>query len=168
MSKKIFSWINPKLKVKEITGDYKGVFTDVNIKKDEVLAIFGGYILSHDEEDSLDLKYRDGGIQIHDNFVISSADHEESTDFFNHSCEPNSGIRGQILLVSMRDINMNEEITFDYAMCLSFEDYSFECRCGNESCRKIVTGIDWKNKDLQRKYEGYFSEFLIKKIRESN
>jgi len=42
--KRMFSWMNPKLEVRD-TGKYgKGVFAKENLKKDEVLAIFGGGI----------------------------------------------------------------------------------------------------------------------------
>ena len=34
----------------------------------------------------------------------------------NHSCEPNLGLQGQVVYVSLRDIEADEELTFDYAM----------------------------------------------------
>ena len=36
--------------------------------------------------------------------------------FMNHSCEPNAGLSGQVVLVAMRDIRDGEEILYDYAM----------------------------------------------------
>ena len=93
----------------------------------------------------------------------------EDTDYFNHSCEPNAGLRGQIFLVAMRDIAKDEEITFDYCMSLSeFEgsdfSISFDCQCGAPSCRGRVTQLDWKRPELQRKYNGYFSLYIQEKI----
>ena len=40
--------------------------------------------------------------------------------FINHSCEPNVGFAGDIVLVAMRDISPGEELTTDYAL---FDDY---------------------------------------------
>jgi len=40
--------------------------------------------------------------------------------FINHSCEPNVGFAGNVVLVAMRDIEAGEELTTDYAM---FDDY---------------------------------------------
>jgi SET domain-containing protein len=34
----------------------------------------------------------------------------------NHSCEPNVGMGGNVLLVSMRDIAPGGELTIDYAL----------------------------------------------------
>jgi hypothetical protein len=40
--------------------------------------------------------------------------------FINHSCDPNVGFAGDIVLVAMRDIRQGEELTADYAL---FDDY---------------------------------------------
>lgn len=72
-------------------------------------------------------------------------------------------MRGEITFVAMRDINVDEEITFDYAF-LDNEDYQFQCSCGSPDCRKVVTGFDWKIKELQTKYKEYFAEYLKEKM----
>jgi hypothetical protein len=81
----------------------------------------------------------------------------------NHSCEPNLGIQGQIVYVALRDIKRGEELTFDYAMN-GDEPYEMKCRCGKKSCRGTITGFDWKNPELQKKYDGYFSWFIQRRI----
>lgn len=119
----------------------------------------------------------DYALQIAEDLVIgaANADEIEDVDLFNHSCEPNAGIRGQILLAAMRDIAAGEEITFDYATVLcrspheeSAEDksrpYGFECKCGTPTCRGRITVDDWRIPDLQRKYAGWFSWYLQEKI----
>ena len=63
----------------------------------------------------------------------------------------------------MRDINKDEELMTDYAF-IDNEDYKFECTCGSENCRKVVTGYDWKIKELQDKYYDYFAQYLKEKI----
>ena len=65
----------------------------------------------------------------------------------------------------MRDINKDEELTTDYAF-IDNEDYKFECTCSSKNCRKIVTGYDWKIKELQDKYYDYFAQYLKEKIDE--
>jgi len=64
----------------------------------------------------------------------------------------------------MRDIEPGEELTFDYAMTESTQ-YSLKCECGAKNCRKLVTGDDWKILKLQKKYCGYFSNYLQEKIK---
>lgn len=43
-----------------------------------------------------------------------------------------------------------------------------KCLCGVENCRGLVTGNDWKLKELQDQYKNYFSPYLNEKIKELN
>jgi uncharacterized protein len=83
--------------------------------------------------------------------------------YLNHSCDPNLGMRGEITFVAMRDIGPGEELTHDWAMT-DDDDYSIECNCGAPDCRKTLTGKDWQRRDLQKRYAGYFSAYLARKI----
>lgn len=83
--------------------------------------------------------------------------------YLNHSCQPNLGLRGNVIIVAMRDIEAGEELCPDYAMIFNNE-MKFECKCGVKNCRQTVTGKDWKLKELQKKYQNYFSSYLLKKI----
>ena len=162
--KRAFSWLNPKLKVHG-TGKFgRGVFVNEKIRKGERLAIFGGHIISLEEEASLPKRISDSGVQVSEEFVLTSIENEEDADCFNHSCEPNAGFRGQIFLVAIKDIEMSEQITFDYAMALFGDEYKMKCLCGTRKCRGYVTAEDWKLPELQNKYEGYFQYFLQEKI----
>jgi len=159
----------PELKVRAIPDFGKGVFAKQNIGKGELLVIFGGYIMTLEEEQKLPLGMRDYAHQIAQNFVIgiNKAKDIQPVDFLNHSCNPNAGFNGQIFLVAMRDIKKGEQITFDYAMVLSVESYDIECLCGSKNCRGRITGNDWKIPGLQKKYKGYFQPYLEKKIAKS-
>ena len=44
------------------------------------------------------------------------------------------------------------------------DDYSVECKCGAPNCRKILTGKDWQHSELQKRYAGYFSAYLARKM----
>jgi hypothetical protein len=63
----------------------------------------------------------------------------------------------------MRDIRAGEELTHDWAMT-DDDDYSADCKCGASNCRKTLTGKDWKRADLQKRYAGYFSAYITRKI----
>jgi uncharacterized protein len=121
--KRMFSWMNPKLEVRYTEKYGKGVFARENLKKDETLAIFGGYVMTLKEESSLQKEIKDLAHQISDNFVIGINNQKDLqfVDFFNHSCEPNAGFRGQIFLVAIRNIVSGEQICFDYAMTIGGE-----------------------------------------------
>jgi len=164
------SWFNPKL-ISRNSGEIgDAVFANEGIKKGELLAIFGGKIITFKEESLLPLKLRDLGLLIHDNFVISPVNHKESADNFNHSCDPNAGIRGQICLEAMRNIKKGEQVTFDYAMCLSYSKkhspyyYKMKCLCTSKKCRGYITADDWKISELQSRYKGYFQYYIQEKI----
>ena len=83
--------------------------------------------------------------------------------FSNHSCDPNIGVRGQIVFVALRRISAGEELTHDWATT-DDDDYTMTCRCGAPCCRGTITGKDWQRPDLQRKYRGNFSWYLEQKI----
>ena len=88
----------------------------------------------------------------------------DPSNCFNHSCDPNAGMSGQIGLISLRDITEQEEITFDYAMCDDSDYDEFDCACGSPNCRGRISGHDWKRPELQKKYAGYFSPYLQRRI----
>ncbi len=54
-----FSWMNPKLEVRDTGKCGKGVFAKEDIRKNEVLSIHGGYIITRAEEDALPEKFSD-------------------------------------------------------------------------------------------------------------
>jgi hypothetical protein len=83
--------------------------------------------------------------------------------FINHSCEPNVGIAGNIVLVAMRDIAAGDELTIDYAMFDTLDD-GMACRCGSASCRGTIRGSDWQRPELQARYAGYFSWHVERRI----
>jgi len=106
MAESVFSWINPKLELRDTGKHGNGLFARENIRKDELLSVFGGYIMTRREEELLPEDYNDTGIQISENLVMTVRERSElsAADFINHSCSPNAGIKGQIFLVAMKTI----------------------------------------------------------------
>ena len=132
----------------------------------EIVAIKGGHVVTAAVLESLPERLQNSEIQIADGFhlvALEEAEYEPVMLFINHSCEPNVGFAGNIVLVAMRDISAGEELTTDYAL---FDDYdgTMECRCGTPSCRGTVSGRDWQRPDLQRKYGSYFSSYLLRRL----
>jgi hypothetical protein len=39
-----------------------------------------------------------------------------------------------------------------------------QCRCGARNCRGVITGQDWRKKELQEKYRGFMSWYLMEQI----
>ncbi|MEN6610340.1 MAG: SET domain-containing protein [Methanoregulaceae archaeon] len=162
--------MNPKLGKQCSEKHCNGIFAKEQIKKGERLAIFGGTILRIDDMYRFPEEMQRYTMQIEERFILASSDTiPEDTDFFNHSCDPNSGFKGQIFLVAMRDINTGEEITFDYAMTVSESVgsdmvFRLDCRCGSSRCRKTITEQDGMLPELQVRYKGFFSQYIQDKI----
>jgi hypothetical protein len=169
----MFSWMHPKLEVRE-TGHYgKGVYTTEAIAAGEMLFVMGGYVLTIEDENNLRGVIADKPIEISEQFSIGPRRPSDLArmpeHYINHSCEPNVGFKGQIFLQAMRRIEPEEEITYDYAMVMhpfseSSSFFSMECRCGRPCCRGIVAENGWQIPDLQQRYDGWFQWFLQEKI----
>ncbi|MFQ6050054.1 MAG: SET domain-containing protein-lysine N-methyltransferase, partial [Candidatus Paceibacterales bacterium] len=109
-------------------------------------------------------------IQVAENFFIGPLTKGEVKGgmiFSNHSCNPNIGVQGQIIFVALRNIKAGEELTHDWATT-DDESYKMKCNCDAKNCRQVITGKDWRKKDLQKKYGKYFSWYLLKKIRKES
>ncbi len=167
----MLSWVHQNLIEGLAKSGGKGVFANSSFKKGETLIMYGGSVMTLEEEKALPESCGDYAHQIDDNLVIGAKKPEELglSDFVNHSCDPNCGFKGQLRLVAMRDIELGEEITFDYAMVLYSPlshnvDYELKCNCKSPNCRNVITTNDWKLPELRKKYRGYFQEFLENKI----
>lgn len=92
--------------------------------------------------------------------------HAGLTSKFNHSCDPNCGVRvnaqGGHDFVAMEAIAAHAEVTFDYAMRnYRVDHFPASCICGEDACRGSVTG--WRDLPQARKdqYEGFVAPYLI-------
>lgn len=162
----ISSYRSPKTEYRSSSIAGYGRFATEDIKKDEIVAIRSGHIV--DSQGLLkNAKVINGSEhQIADNFYLVpliEKEFQEIMCYLNHSCNANIGMQGNVVIVAMRDIKAGEELCLDYAMIFNNE-MKFECKCGLKECRKIVTGKDWMKKELQDKYQNYFSSYLLKKI----
>lgn len=158
------SRLSNKVEVRTNSLNGKGIFAKENIKKGEIVFIKGGHILTRDEIFSFGVI--NSYFPISDEYFLGATNKDEENQiklYQNHSCNPNVGLHGEITFVAMRDIDKDEELTVDYAF-IDNEDYSFECTCGSNNCRKTITGFDWKIKELQDKYYEYFAQYLKDKI----
>ncbi len=158
-------YFSPKLAVVEMPrkGGH-GVLARVAIEAGEVLTVWGGSIVSEPDFAASSEQARKYMIQVEHDLFMTAADPPEPGEFFNHSCSPNAGIAGQIVLIAMRPIEAGEEVSFDYAMSDDHPLLAFDCACGSPRCRGRVTGQDWRMPSVQHRYAGYFSAYLTRCI----
>ncbi len=163
----VSSYISPKAvkgQPSRIAG--RGLHAVAPISQDEIVAIKGGHIVDPARLAALPEPMRGSDVQIADWFCLAAleeAEYEPVMLFINHSCDPNVGFAGNIVLVAMRDVAAGEELSTDYAL---FDDYdaTMPCRCGSPSCRGTIGGRDWQRPELQERYGPYFSWYLLRKI----
>jgi len=142
----------------------KAVVAGELIEPGEVIAVWGGRIVSTDELDELPVEIRRHTVQVEESLYLASLAADEPPDYINHSCDPDAGLAGQITIVAMQTIQPGEEVTIDYAMCDGSPYDEFDCACGSACCRGRVTGDDWRNPLLWERYGGHFSPYLLRRI----
>lgn len=123
----------------------KGCFADEPIKKGESICFFEGEEMTWKESER---RYLEGKDKLDDPFQISEniyVELDEPYIYFNHSCNPNSGFRGENELVAIRNIKPEEEITYDYSTVVWDDRWSknhgawtMKCECEEKNCRKII------------------------------
>ena len=157
---------SPKVEKRASNIHGRGLFARESIAKDEVVVVKGGYVMTRAQRDAVSRELGPAEIQISEELHIgpvTKVEREGGMMHLNHSCEPNLGVQGQIVFVAMRDIAQGEELTIDYAMT-DDEAYEMSCDCGAVSCRTMITGYDWKKRSVQRRYDGYFSWFIQRRL----
>jgi len=70
--------------------------------------------------------------------------------FINHSCDPNCETvetdDGRVWIMAIRNIDANEELTYDYCLYDGAEDDPSPCTCGSANCR----GTLYSDEELAR------------------
>jgi hypothetical protein len=140
-----------------------GLFARRVIREGETIVAFGGTVIDRAALLGLPPAATRYTLQIDEDLFIVS-DRPGPADFVNHSCQPNAGLKGQVVLVAMRTISRDEEITYDYAMSDACAYDEFPCACGSIHCRGVVSGADWARPELWRRYPGYFSPYVQQRI----
>jgi hypothetical protein len=124
-----------------------GVVTTRRFLKGEVVC-FGDGVLYGEDDDfddtyALILPGEDSGLGEH--FFWDLVD---QTRWFNHSCDPNTDVESRwdqgaklphAWWVARRDIEIGEEITYDYAFVA---DAAEPCACGAAACRGVIVDDD--------------------------
>jgi hypothetical protein len=165
----VASWLSPKIRKGISSGIAgRGLFATEPIGAGEIVAVKGGDIVTTTQLHQLPDPLPNSEIQIADGLhlaAVSPEEYEPVMLFINHSCEPNIGFAGNIVLIAMREVAAGEELTTDYAL-FDDSDEQMTCHCNTASCRRVIYGHDWRRSDLQRRYSGYFSWYLQRKIAE--
>lgn len=159
----VSSWISPNVRKGEPSGIAgRGLFAVAPIRAGEVVAVKGGHLVDSDTLFALPERLQNSEIQIAEGLhlvALTDDEYEPVMLFINHSCEPNVGFAGNVVLAAMRDVEPGEELTTDYAL-FDTVGTTMACSCGTPSCRGTITGDDWSDPALRARYAGWFSRYL--------
>ena len=158
------NWLTPKAQARPAGATGMGSFAVAPISAGETIAAFGGWVVDEATLATLPAERVSRTMQIDDALYLAPSEAPEHGDFINHSCEPNCGLLGATVVVAMRDIAVGEELRFDYAMSDGSDYDEFDCACGSPLCRGSVSGNDWSRPELQARYAGYFSPYLVRRM----
>ncbi|MEO8705603.1 MAG: SET domain-containing protein-lysine N-methyltransferase [Kofleriaceae bacterium] len=124
-----------------------GVVTTRRFHKDELVCYGDGVLYKSnaefDDTYALILDGEDSGVD-----EVLFWDLACQTRWFNHSCEPNSEVCSKwdheantmrAWWVARRDIEIGEEITYDYAFAAEVAEV---CACGEATCRGLIVDDD--------------------------
>jgi len=151
----------------------KGVFTTKDIKKGEVLLIWGGTKVAKKKVDFY--KFNDQTLVPIDDDVyiglLANDTYKCVDEYLNHSCDSNTWLDDEVSVSARRDIKTGEEITLDHALWDADPDWEYleceedqSCTCGSQLCRGVLTHNDWMLPNVQKRYKGHFSPYTQKKI----
>lgn len=135
----------------------KGVCAGENIKKGDIIQYIKGeakFLTIRSKKDSL--SYPDW-IGIGKNKWI---DPDYPNQYLNHSCNPNSGIKGRLTMVAIRNIKEGEEITIDYSIIEGDDLWEMKCTCGEKNCRKVIRSIRYIPRRQFKKYLPYVPTYF--------
>ncbi len=159
------------IKKSEIEG--KGIFALENIRKNEIICIMDGEIISIQK---LKRRYASGEERICDPLQISERQYLDLIQpyiYFNHSCDPNAGIRAKGIMIAIKDINIGDEITYDYSTTEwtwdkfgKYKEWEMNCNCGSLMCRKKILQFPLLPQDVKNKYlqADALQDFIIRKL----
>lgn len=162
---RLHSLLSPKCRVarSEISGS--GVFAAEPLAAGELVAIWGGKVYTMAEVERLSEvipHFATHTISVYPGYYFGSENLFELDDaeLFNHSCDANVGVRGQVVVVARRSISAGEELTFDYDTTEIVAD-PFECFCGSPLCRHIINGSGWRDPAFVERNREYLSWYIL-------
>ena len=163
------TWTDPRIEFRTSHISGNGMFARDPFKKGEVVCIVGGVVMTDAEFEAFQAIHRIyNAIQIDDSLHLVEDPEVTRTleGSMNHSCDSSAWMADEATLVARRDVQAGEEVTVDYALFTTQSNWMLDarCHCGSPDCRRIITGDDWRRKDVQERYRDHFSPFINRRI----
>lgn len=147
--------INPSgenyiFKVENDTPLGRACFAKVNIQEGEIICKMTGPLISL-REFSEKYPFDNGNpLQVDEDVYL---DLIEPFVCFNHSCDPNAGIRNNGVLFALREIKKGEEIRYDYSTTVDDHWWGMDCLCQSPICRQKISDFQSISHDRKSFYK---------------
>ena len=131
------------------------VFAKKRFEKGERILRFTGEIFHIDELPDDYSGRQDQWVQIGANEFMGPSGRVD--DYINHSCNPNSGLvfnEDGVVLIAIKNIEIGEEINWDYSTTMIGLDWSMHCECRSHNCRRRILGFDTVPQSEKMRYIG--------------
>lgn len=139
---------NPETVIVKKSKHGQGIFTSVNLSKDDIILKIKGAPLSFGQ--TLDLGPDECYcLQVGmDKYIVPDFPFYLS----NHSCDPNCGINHKMELFALKEIKAGEELCWDYSTSMMERHWTMACNCGSPMCRHNITDFDLLPLEVKDKY----------------
>ena len=146
-------------KQKSSNIDNRGLFASKNIKKGTKIIYYTGKIITKKQTENNPKFDNDKAIylfNLNNRYDLDGDFTYNTARLINHSCDPNCEVEGKGLklwISSIKDINKNEELTYDYGFSFDENYRDFPCKCGSKNCCGYIVreGSRWRIKKKKKK-----------------
>ena len=146
-------------KQKSSNIDNRGLFASKNIKKGTKIIYYTGKIITKKQTENNPKFDNDKAIylfNLNNRYDLDGDFTYNTARLINHSCDPNCEVEGKGLklwISSIKDINKNEELTYDYGFSFDENYKDFPCKCGSKKCCGYIVreGSRWRIKKKKKK-----------------
>jgi uncharacterized protein len=155
-------WVDPRLRVETSAIEGHGLFFTDSIPAGTVVMQLGGRLVSTQQLKALITEAdADPQAPFIDTVTVFPDKHlvlppRTAAHFGDHSCDPTLWHIGPYSLATRRGVLGGEEATIDYGTQSGAPGFRMTCRCGTSSCRGFVTSDDWRDAELQQRYDGHW------------
>ena len=127
-------------KIKKSNIDNKGLYASRDIKKGTRIIEYKGKIITakrsekdpkFDNDKAIYLFYLNKKYDLDGDFKYNTA------RLINHSCDPNCEVTGtglKIWIHAIKNINRDEELTYDYGFGFDEDFKNYPCKCKSKNC----------------------------------
>ena len=146
-------------KVKKSRIDNRGLYASKKIKKDTKIIEYKGKIITVKETETNPKFDNDKAIylfNLNKKYDLDGDFKYNTARLINHSCDPNCEVDGfglKLWIYAIKDIQKNEELTYDYGFSFDKDYRDFPCRCGAKKCVGFIVNSQsrWRIKKLRKR-----------------